>query len=404
MPLGTHADGVLAAAVVLFLFAPQSANARTGGSRPRQQGAASAGTTSHGEVPVLSDREKAGLRGPVEECILETITPPGPTSHAWRMVYTTKYDPDGRMYQLNYVNNDGSKGMESLTYDTKGHLLRVVWDTQGGTRDTIYSYDAQGRLIGITGEPYRNTVFEYDDQGHKTRIIKSELKAPSSSARNQGSGIQIEGDDLIAFPPPGGLVKTLFNERDQPIESQVYAASGDLTSRLTRAYDAKGRVADSSYVIEDFGILLPPEGRERLAADPAASEEMKTQFLKLLGDRRSLIRISYIYDDEGRVIEKHERTGVARERITKIIYNDHGDKMQEIATASGALNPPKNKQSEVSPGSPERPDLLDERSDVRFDYKYDTFGNWVEQTVSSTSGENESPRTSTHSHRTITYY
>lgn len=117
-----------------------------------------------------------------------------------------------------------------------------------------------------------------------------------------------------------------------------------------------------------------------------------------------MIRISYIYDDEGRVAEKHERTGFAREKITKIIYNDRGDKMQEIATASGALNPPKNKEGELSPGSPERPDLPDERSDVRFDYKYDGFGNWVEQTISSASDENESRRTSSTSRRTITYY
>ncbi len=109
-----------------------------------------------------------------------------------------------------------------------------------------------------------------------------------------------------------------------------------------------------------------------------ARSGISPQFLKVLGDQRSLIRISYIYDDEGRVAEKHERTGFAREKITKIIYNDRGDKMQEIATASGALNPPKNKEGELSPGSPERPDLPDERSDVRFDYKYDGFGNWVE--------------------------
>ncbi|HEY6443726.1 MAG TPA: hypothetical protein VIY66_10350, partial [Candidatus Acidoferrales bacterium] len=59
-----------------------------------------------------------------------------------------------------------------------------------------------------------------------------------------------------------------------------------------------------------------------------ARSGISPQFLKVLGDQRSLIRISYIYDDEGRVAEKHERTGFAREKITKIIYNDRGDKMQ----------------------------------------------------------------------------
>jgi hypothetical protein len=176
----------------------------------------------------------------------------------------------------------------------------------------------------------------------------------------------------------------------------MYAASGDLFSRLTRTYDAKGRVTELSYVIENVALLFAPEARKRLATEPGAAEEMNRKFV--------VTRISYSYDAQGRLAEKHERSGFARERITKIIYNEHGDKMQEIATASGALNPPKNKQADLSPGSPERPDLPDERSDVRFDYKYDSFGNWIEQTVSSASGGNESSKTSTLSHRTITYY
>jgi len=382
-------------AFFVSLAAPRAANAR-----PRDPQKAESSATSSKEGPTMSQREKAGLRGPVEECTEERITPPGPSSPAWRMVTTTKYDPDGRIYQRGYVNNDGSKGVESLTYDAEGHLLRTVWDAQGGTRDTIYTYDSRGRLIGITGEPDRSTIFEYDDQGHKTRIMKSELKAPSSGTGNQGSGIQFESDDLVAFPPPGGLVKTIFNERDQPIESQVYAASGDLTSRLTRTYDAKGRVADSSYVIEDLQILLSPEDRARLAADPAASEEMKTQFVKFLGDQRSLFQTSYIYDDEGRVVEKHDRVG-SRETITKITYNDHGDEMEEIRTTSGDLHPPKDGEGGKSSKAASSPV---EQSNARFSYQYDGFGNWVEKVVSSPSGANEAPKTWSTTRRTITYY
>jgi YD repeat-containing protein len=142
--------------------------------------------------------------------------------------------------------------VQSLAYDTQGHLLTAAWGgPDGPIRETIYTYDAQGRLIGITGEGEWSTAFEYHDQGRKTRIIRSELKASSSSTDNRARGVQIENENagLFVFPPVGGLVKTLFNEHDQPLESQVYAASGDLTSRLTRTYDALGRVSESSYVI-----------------------------------------------------------------------------------------------------------------------------------------------------------
>jgi YD repeat-containing protein len=395
MPLGIQVNCTFAA-ILLFLLAPQSANSGTTASPANQQGAEAASAASQREIPMVSDREKAGPRGPVEECTVEMIAPPGSTSHAWRMITATKYDPDGRIYQHSYINNDGSKGVESLTYDTEGHLLREMWDAQNGTSDTIYTYDVQGRLISITGVRDRSTTFEYDDQGRKTRIVKSELKASSTDNRG-GFGVSIDSDDLFIAPPAGGMVRTSFNERDQATESQVYAASGDVASRLTRTYDAKGRVTELSYVIENLALLLPPEARERLAAEPGAAEEMEREFV--------MVRISYSYDEKGRVAEKHEHTGVSRETTTKITYNDHGDEMEEIATASGDLNPRKDGDgTNASSGAPQPLALPDEHSDVRFNYQYDSFGNWIEKRVSFRSGVNESFTSGTIEHRTITYY
>lgn len=397
MLLGIQVHCTLAA-ILLFLLAPQSANSGTTASPTDQQGD-SAAAVSRGSGPTVSDREKAGLRGSVEECTVETITPPGPTSRPWRLVTTTKYYPDGRIYQFGYINNDGSKGVESLTYDTKGHLLRAMWDAQGGTSDTIYTYDVRGRLISVTGERDRSTTFEYDDQGRKTRIVKSELKGSSSDSR-AAFGVSIDSDDLFMVPPAGGMVRTSFNEREQATESQAYAASGDLASRLTRRYDAKGRVTESSYVIENLGLLLPPEARERLAAEPGASEEVKREF--------PVSRISYVYDNESRVVEKHVRVGFSQETITKIAYNDHGDEMEEIGTTYGDLNQPKEPKGgdggKPSSDAPDSHSAAPKSNIVRFGYQYDSVGNWIEKTVSSPSGANESIRTWSITHRAITYY
>jgi YD repeat-containing protein len=314
------------------------------------------------------------------------------------VVYTAKYGPDGRIYQHGYINNNGSKGMASLTYDAQGRELLEAWDGPGGA-ETIYTYDAQGRLIGIKGRPDWTTTFEYDDQGRKTRIVKSELKASSTDSR-AAFGVSIDSDDLFVIPPAGGMVRTSFNERDQATESQVYAASGDLANRLTRTYDAKGRLTETIYVIENLELLLPAEARERLAADPAASEEMKRD--------TPTTRISYVYDDESRVIEKHFRVGFSQETITKITYNDHGDEMEEIETTYGDLNQPKEPKvgdgSKPSSDAPDSPAAAPESSVVRFSYQYDGFGNWIEKTVSSTSGTNESIRIWSITRRTITYY
>ena len=124
------------------------------------------------------------------------------------MVTMTKYDPDGRAYENGYINNDGTKGVQSLTYDSEGHLLRAAWNTQAGERSTIYNYDSQGRVTSITGEGDWTTTFEYDDQGRKTRIVKSARKA---SGGTQGPGVFLDSEDLFVVPPAGGMVKTSYN-------------------------------------------------------------------------------------------------------------------------------------------------------------------------------------------------
>jgi hypothetical protein len=167
MPLGIQVSCTLAA-VLLFLLAPESADSETNASAIHQQGAESSAAASPGTGPTLSDREKAGLRGPMEECTVETTTP---------------------------------------------------W--------------------------------------------------------SQGSS---------AWPNPDSL--------------------------------------------------LSPAVRERLLAEPGALEKAEGELAQFLGDRRLLALSSYVYDDEGRVIEKHRRFGPSEEEITKITYNGHDDEAEEIEPAS----------------------------------------------------------------------
>jgi YD repeat-containing protein len=384
MLFGIQMNGILSA-LLLFLLAPQSAdNGNSASSADSQRESATAAVT--GPSATLSDREKAGLRGLVEECTVESTTPSRPGSSAWRIVNTTKYDPDGRIYQTGYINNDGSKGMESFTYSAEGHLLRTVWDTNGKTSDTIYNYDPQDRLIAVTSDAEWSTNFEYDEQGRKTRFVKSKLKASDNGDDRSRLGVDIESEnvDLFVFPPAGGMVKTLYNELDQIYESLIYGPNGDLLKRLTRAYDPKGRVIESSLFIESLDSFLSPEVRKRLAAEPGAFEKAQQEIAEFLGDQGLLARSSYVYDDHGRIIEKHVHVGPTKE-ITRITYNDQGDKAEEFETTSD-------------------PARSSGQSEARFSYQYDDFGNWIERTISSPSTANLSSRIWSTERRTIKYY
>jgi YD repeat-containing protein len=352
--------------------------------------------------PQKSDRERHGLRGPVEECdVKTTILPQNQGETTDTFSYVSKYDRDGRIYQRIEYNDS-----ESFTYDAGGHLLRALSVAQDGTSDLIYTYDAQGRLNHVVGEKDSTTTFEYDNQGRKTRIVKSSLK-PLSPYRTEIPGevdlvpygemlIGIENGDMDGIPPDGGLIRTSFNDRGQAIESQVYDLDGELTRRLTETYDAAGRAIEFS-VIDMKSVFLWPEGHNLLKANPAAYEDVKYGLAE---------RLSYSYDDEGRVVEKRDYQGwYQKTTVTKITYNDHGDEAQTIETTyDGDLNQPQTADGTgLSREEPDSRPAAPEPNVVRLNYQYDSFGNWIERTVNSLHSADEI-RISTVTHRTITYY
>ena len=300
------------------------------------------------------------------------------------MIRERTYDADGRISQIRSTNYDGtndSTDVKSFTYGADGHLLRTVSTGQDGSSDTLYYYDSQGRLTGITGEDSRwTTSFEYDDQGRKTRIVRS----TDYDMGDDPLGVSVDGNgpDLFVAPPGGGWVVTPFNESGQPIESRVYGPNGELIRRLMRSYDAKGRVVESAYVVENLESLreVLRETHAGLRSNPEALETLLTE---QLGDHSVFSRISYVYDDQGRVSEVDGDWGHSEKTITKTTYNDHGDAAEEFTTRT---HPPDSR----------------EEIHTRFDYQYDSFGNWTEGVMISQSNAGERSRTI--HRREITYY
>jgi YD repeat-containing protein len=122
---------------------------------------------------------------------------------------------------------------------------------------------------------------------------------------------------------------------------------------------------------------------------------MLPQLTKLLGEQRNFTRTTYTYDADGRLIEQHHYIGHSMEETTRIVYNDHSDKLEERQFTTGDPNPPRDAQSGEPQSAAPPPS---QESQVRYSYKYDTFGNWTEQAISSSTSPNAVTR------RTIIYY
>jgi len=355
----------------------------------------------------MSDREKAGLRGPVKQYTEETNTPPGPDHPEMRYASTTKYDATGRILQIRNTNADGSKSMGSYTYDSQGHLLKTTSsEPSGSVIETNYTYDEKGRLIGITGNGERSSAFQYDDQGRKT--VQSFGPKRSQGGAYAGSPWDAAVTSGIGVPV-GGNITTIYDGNDQPTEAQIRDSEGRIVSRIVRSYDAHGRIIEEKQIEEDPALIFADKFAAEEGPEPAAAQlEAMNRAMKLMLSGRSDTRISYAYDAQGRITKTHSHN-FAFDDVTAISYNEHGDTSAVHQTFTGnstlqvGVPYSMDENGKLIPSDPAaKPTKLPDISgEVQYAYQYDSYGNWTEQTSSERSRPNEPSMVR---HRTITYY
>ena len=356
----------------------------------------------------MSDREKAGLRGPVKTCLEETVYPTG------KYLTTTEYSTDGRVLTIRTPQPDGSEWVSSNIYDTNGHLVKTVSGKLGEMGTEIrHDYDDTGRLLTTTNssETGNRTNFHYDEQGRKTAVQHFDTRtlqraqssisgSPWEAAVGAGMGV-----------PVGGHITIIYDGNDQPAEAQIRDTEDRLVSRIVRTYDANGRLVEEEPMQENPALLfagrLGAEGQPQPTA--AQLEAMNTAFKSLLRGR-SGTGTSYIYDEQGRITKIHDRNFVI-DKVTIITYNESGDKSEERTTIAGNSTVPVGVAFAVDENGtliPEKhateptesPDLAGEE-EVRYAYQYDSYGNRTQQTANDLSKPKEP---SIVRHRTITYY
>ena len=126
--------------------------------------------------------------------------------------------------------------------------------------------------------------------------------------------------------------------------------------------------------------------------------------------------VTYAYDAQGPVTEMRASGNFGFDRVTTISYNEHGDKSAQRETMTRDSADPivtaysidpngtitlerRTTEQTESPG----PDLLDlaGENEVRYQYEYDSYGNWTQQTENRSYGPD---KPSYVHHRKPTYY
>lgn len=296
-----------------------------------------------------SDRQRFGLRGNVKTCADEFSI--------------TEFAEDGKIlfWQGNICGGPKSERQErQYFYDTSGRILSI----QGGIGDHIDNFQYEhGRKIRVRTVPARpaarrgehvpsvNVIFESTEEG---RVLSE-----------------------------GGTVTTVFNDWDEPAESEVRDTEANVLAKIIHEYDSDGQLMREELIQHrsEFGLLK----KLREAVYARIRKELQAHDLSMRGERL------YVYNQQGRATEMHCQMGGYTQK-TLFTYNDHGDPSESVLRASGG-------PAGLAVGRPKDLEFLHV-----YVYVYDQHGNWTEQTTSSRLGEDESFRNSSTYRRQLVYY
>lgn len=362
-------------------------------------------TSSEKSTATMSDREQRNLRGPVKSSTEENTVPgwtdaEGRTSPEVRWESTSEYDMAGHLLNTRSRNSDGSQWVTRYAYDPSGRLLKTASGVEGqASTETNYSYDEQGRLQKISGGGRTDNpiTFRYDEQGRKSKI---EIAGPADYRPGIAEGgSPFEAADRAPNLPGGGSATTIYDEHDWATEVQVQDSSGELVNRAVRSYDSLGRVLEEKQILDKPETMFPAEVLTQIAEQSGVSpdqlqQELRTQLTKLMAGESGPYSVSNNYDTDGRVSRTNRRIFDEEQEI-ETTYNEHGDVASEITRSTGLVREP-------DPTTP--PPRLPSYSEVRYSYKYDDRGNWIEQSTSYRSSPYAAFQSSTVISRRLTYY
>jgi hypothetical protein len=359
---------------------------------------------SHEEnATAMSDRAQAGLRGPVksstEESAYPELTDATGKALEVRFERTTEYDPEGRILSTRNRNSDGSQWVFRKEYSKSGQLLKTVSGTEGHAQsETLYSYDAKGRLDKMTtsntNEP--PVMFRYDENGRKTEVVS--VRASDYRPNVAVGGSPFDAASVVPNLPDGGTVSTIYDEHDRATEIQVRGTNGELVNRALRTYDAQGHIIEEKQIHDNLMSMLPPEARQKMLDESGLSaeqlgQELNAQLATLMKGRTEIYTISYRYDSRGHLIHTSRRIFDQEDEI-ETTCNERGDVELEITRSARS-------EAETEHQGPEPPSSY---SETRYSYQYDPAGNWTQKTVVVRSSPEGEFQTSTVIKRSLTYY
>ena len=184
---------------------------------------------------------------------------------------------------------------------------------------------------------------------------------------------------------------------------------------LDLSVPSNGRVVEENQERENPGLMFAGifSDEDRAKLDDKGMEALNKGTKAMLSGLRGT-GTTYAYDPRGRMIESRERNCMF-EKITTILYNAQGDKSEERTAITnncvfpagvsfsidenGSLVSEQSQAGESSSG-----DFPSGESEIHYSYQYDSYGNWVQQTVNHVNHSSRPEEPLNVHRRKLTYY
>jgi hypothetical protein len=342
----------------------------------------------------MSDVTKWKVHGPVETLRTEFATW-NLNQEKWQQTQSfteTSFRPDGAVSSSDTNNPDGSIVHSRWLYDDAARLTESnSWYNDGPIDRVLYSYDEAGRHVRTVQLSHDGTRTDsescsYDTGGKKTKVRFLGFRGAKVDAYG------IEGSEQ-AYPAPGAaMLTTTYDERDLPTKVVFHDANHNSLRYVTFMRDSAGRLLNEELhagVDSPFPDLLdkvPPEDREGMAA----------MLKKVFGETFS--STTYMYDTQGRLLERTNGMGSLGAHRTTYRYDDHDDPIEET-------NEHRSREARIDENGAVHYSL--DRLILQhnhFEYRYDAHGNWTERIVSIRPEPNPGFQRSNIERRAITYH
>jgi hypothetical protein len=274
---------------------------------------------------MLRDLDKLNLKRPVHTVTTERRTSTG--SH----IEEREFDPHGRLIRL--VCRVHDSGADVKQYQRE------------------FRYDSDGKRLGL------DVRVKHHGDGSRTEIVPV-------CERNVWSMDGLHDHYFGTYS--ACRAQTRFDSCGPPIETRFQDIRNDEVSRVRYVCDANGRILEA---VQSLGPgfftdpLMSAAGAPPLAVDAEGAQTLITLGIEAY-------RLSFRYDDAGRVTESESHFFGRRTDCALMTYNDRGD-ILTLTTDDKPLN--------------------------CFEYEYDEHDNWIRKIVRYAQSSKEESRR-------ITYY